>query len=182
MVGGLVAGVLVMAVWGYKLADWGESLVGRFSPSWAKKLADLGRSFVGGLRSVGSLGRAVQITLWSAACWGVFIFYTQFILRAYGLEVSLAGSAFLLGVAGMGVSIPSAPGSVGTLEYAYVLGLRWLGVGDDNVRASFALTYHAIEWVTTCSIGLFCLGQLGLSFAQLSAMAGKGGTDGDGTS
>jgi uncharacterized protein (TIRG00374 family) len=173
MVGVLIAGVLVLAVWGEQLADWGERIVGRVSPSWAKKIADLGRSFVRGLRSVGSLNRAVRITFWAAVSWGLFMAYAHFILRAYGLNVGPAGVAFLLGLAGMGVAIPSAPGSVGTLEYAYIFGLGLLKVGDENTRASFALTYHVLEWVTTLILGLFCLGQLGLSLRQVTAMAGQ---------
>jgi uncharacterized protein (TIRG00374 family) len=182
MVGGLVGGVLAVALWGERLAGWGERVMGRISPSWGTRLADLGRSFVRGLRSAGSVRRILRVLFGSAASWALIVAYAWFVLRAYGLRVAPAGVSFLLGVAGVGVSIPSAPGSVGTLEYAHVLGLRWLGVGDDNVRASFALTYHAIEWVTTCSIGLFCLGQLGLSFAQLSAMARKGRPGSDGAS
>jgi uncharacterized membrane protein YbhN (UPF0104 family) len=73
-------------------------------------------------------------------------------------------------MAGLGVSIPSAPGNVGTLEYAYILALRLLGIGDENTRASFALTYHVLEWTTTCSIGLLCLGQMGVSLGQLSTL------------
>jgi hypothetical protein len=56
------------------------------------------------------------------------------------------------------------------LEYAYILGLGLLGVGDENTRASFALTYHVLEWVTTLLLGLFCLGQLGLSLRQVTAL------------
>ena len=176
MVGGLIVGVLVLAVWGEHLADWGERLVRPVSPSWAKKLTDLGRSFVSGLRSVGSVSRAVRITLWAAASWGLFMAYAHFLLRAYGLSVSPAGVAFLLGLAGMGVAIPSAPGSVGTLEYAYIFGLGMLNVGDESTRATFALTYHVLEWVTTLILGLFSLGQLGLSLGQVTAMAGSNGS------
>ena len=179
MVGGLIGGVIVLAVWGEPLADWGERLVGRVSPSWAKKLADLGRSFVLGLRSVGSLSRAARITFWSAASWGLFMAYVHFILRAYDLNVGLAGVAFLLGLAGMGVAIPSAPGSVGTLEYAYIFGLGLLNVGDENTRASFALTYHVLEWVTTLILGLFCLGQMGLSLRQVTSMVAQKRTKND---
>lgn len=173
MVGGLIVGVVLLAVWGEHLAGWGERLMRPVSPSWAKKLADLGRSFVSGLRSVGSVSRAARITFWTAASWGLFMAYAHFLLRAYGLSVSPAGVAFLLGVAGMGVAIPSAPGSVGTLEYAYIFGLGVLNVGDENLRAAFALTYHVLEWVTTLILGLFCLGQLGLSLGQVTAMAGQ---------
>jgi uncharacterized protein (TIRG00374 family) len=171
MVGALLAGILGLAFWGGQLSDLVEKVVGHFSPAWGVRLADAGRSFVQGIRSVGNVGRIARVAFWSAASWALFMLYAYFVLRAYGLHTTLAGLAFLLGMAGLGVSIPSAPGSVGTLEYAYILALQLLGVGDDNTRASFALTYHVLEWVTTCSIGLFCLGQMGLSLGQLSALA-----------
>jgi uncharacterized protein (TIRG00374 family) len=170
MVAGLVVGVVLLGVWGAQLSDWVGRLVGRVSPRWGKQLADLGRSFVQGLRAVGSVGRALWIAVWSVLVWGLFVAYAYCVLRAYGLHIALAGAAFLLGVAGLGVSIPSAPGSVGTLEGAYILALQLLRIGDENSRASFALTYHVVEWVTTCTVGFLCLGRLGLSLGQLSQM------------
>lgn len=173
LVGVLALGLLILALWGEPLSDLLERVVGRLSPSWGRRLADLARSFVQGLRSIGSVVRALRVAFWSAASWGLFMAYAYFVLMAFGLSISLAGAAFLLGLAGLGVSIPSAPGSVGTLEYAYILGLQLLGIGDDTTRASFALTYHVLEWVTTCVLGLVCLGQLGLSLGQVSTMAAE---------
>ena len=173
LVGGLVTGLAALAVWGDWLSDLAARLVGRVSQERGERLAGMGHSYVAGLRSIGSLSRALQIALWSLGAWALFAGYAAFVLRAYGLRISLPGALFLLGVGGMGVSIPSAPGNVGTLEGAYMLALQLLGVGDSNARASFALTYHVLEWVTTCSIGFVCLGQLGLSVGQLSRM-GRG--------
>jgi uncharacterized membrane protein YbhN (UPF0104 family) len=119
--------------------------------------------------------------VWSVLVWGLFIAYAYWILRAYELHITLAGAAFLLGVAGLGVSIPSAPGSVGTLEGAYILALQLLRIGDENSRASFALTYHVVEWVTTCTVGFLCLGRLGLSLGQLSQMTTRLEQTPDGT-
>jgi uncharacterized membrane protein YbhN (UPF0104 family) len=116
------------------------------------------------------VGRALWIAVWSVLVWGLFVAYAYWVLRAFELHITLAGAAFLLGVAGLGVSIPSAPGSVGTLEGAYILALQLLRIGDENSRASFALTYHVVEWVTTCTVGFLCLGRLGLSLGQLSQM------------
>lgn len=167
-VGGLVTGVVVLAVWGMRLSDLLERMVSRVSPKWGKRLADLGRSFVQGLRSIGSVKRALWIAGWSVVVWVLFIVYAYLILRAYDLRVTLAGVAFLLGVVGLGVSIPSAPGNVGTLEGACILALQLLGIGDENLRASFALTYHIVEWITTAALGFVSLSQLGLSLGQLA--------------
>jgi uncharacterized membrane protein YbhN (UPF0104 family) len=172
-VAGLVGGVVVLGVWGAPLSDLLESVVGRVSPTWGSRLADVGRSFVQGLRSVGSVDRALAVAGWSLAVWGTFIAYAYWILRAYGMHISLAGGAFMLGVAGLGVSLPSAPGNVGVLEGANVLALGLLGIGNEDSRAAFALTYHVVEWVTTVVAGLLCLGKLGLSVRQLSQMPGQ---------
>jgi uncharacterized protein (TIRG00374 family) len=179
MVGVLVAGIVVVALWGGPLCDLVEKIVGRFSPVWGKRLADIGRSFVEGLRSVGNVGRAMRVAFWTAVSWGLFMAYAFLVLRAYHMDITVPGLAFLFGVLGLGLSIPSAPGSVGTVEYAMITALQLLGVGDENTRASFALTYHVLEWVTTCSIGLVCLGQLGLSLGQLSTLASNRHPEGD---
>jgi uncharacterized protein (TIRG00374 family) len=176
----LVIGLASLALWGDRLVDFSARQVARLSPVWAGRLAGLGHSFVQGLRSIGSARRAIEIGLWSLGAWLLFAGYAAFVLGAYGLRTSLPGVLFLLGVGGMGVSIPSAPGNVGTLEGAYMLALQLLGVGDSSARASFALTYHVLEWVTTCTIGLLSLGQLGLSLGELSRM-GRGLEPQDGT-
>lgn len=173
MVGGLVVALIVLAVWGERLSALTARLVGRVSPRWGKRLAEMGRSFVAGLRSIGNVGRALEIALWSLGAWALFASNARLVLAAFQMQTSLPKVLFLLGVGGLGVSFPSAPGNVGTLEGSMVLALGLLGVGDRSGRASFALTYHAIEWVTTCSIGLLCLGQLGWSMGQLSQV-GRG--------
>ena len=175
LVGGVVIGLAVLATWGKRLSALAGRLIGRASPEWGERAAEMGQSFVAGLRSIGSVGRAAEIALWSLAAWGLFAGYAAAVLGAYGLRTSLPGVLFVLGVGGMGVSIPSAPGNVGTLEGAYVLALGLLGVGDRSSQVSFALTYHVVEWVTTCAIGLLCLGQLGLSVGQLSEVASRAG-------
>jgi len=172
-VAGIVAGVVVLAVWGNWFSDLLERIVGRFSPKWGTRLADMARAFVRGLRSVGSVVRALQVGASSVAAWGLFMAYAALVLRAFGLAITLPGAAFLLGVGGLGVSIPSAPGNVGTLEGAYIAALTLLGIGSNDSRATFALTYHLVEWVTTCAIGLLCLGGLGLSLGELTKMTGR---------
>lgn len=179
LVAALVGGLVLLAVRGEWLIGWFERAVGRLSPAWAERLAQLGRSFVQGLRAVHSVGQALWLVLGTAVLWGLVMGYALFILRAYDLPVSLAGAAFMLGMAGMGVAIPSGPGSVGTLEGAYMLALQLLGVGTLTSRASFALTYHVLEWVTTLLIGLFCLARLGLSLGQLSRLAERGQPTGE---
>ncbi len=168
MVGGLAGGVLVIALWGDRLTGVAARWVGRVSPAWGEKIAGLGGAFVRGVRAVGSVKRAATVTGWTLFSWGLFLVYVYWVLRAYGLQIDAAGVAFLLGFSGLAVAIPSAPGSVGTMEYAYMLGLSLLGVGVEETRLGFALTYHMMEWVTTLALGLFCLGQLGLSLRQVS--------------
>ncbi|MBN1641975.1 MAG: flippase-like domain-containing protein [Anaerolineae bacterium] len=178
LVAGLVAFLVALALWGEQLSDRGASVVARFRPEWGRRVGSLGRSFVLGLRAVGTPGRAARTMFWSLGVWGLFVAYAALVMRAYGLRTTLFGALFLLGMGGLGVSIPSAPGNVGTLEGAYVLALQLLSVGDPSSRVSFALTYHVVEWVTTGAIGLLCLGSLGLSFRQISRIAQQGGAGG----
>ncbi len=170
-VGGVIAGVLTMALWGERLIDRGERLIAHFSPTWAGRLSAPARLFVRGLRVAGRPRQFFGLAIWTMVVWGTFMGYGGFILRALGMSISLAGLAFLFGVAGLGIAIPSAPGSVGTLEYAYVFGLDMLQLGDSSTRISFALIYHALEWATTLGLGLICLGQLGMSLGQISRAA-----------
>ena len=63
---------------------------------------------------------------------------------------------FLQGVSGLGVSIPSSPGSIGVYEATMVFGLSAFGI-DESTAFAFGLLHHFLSIVPVMIIGLISL-------------------------
>ncbi len=96
-----------------------------------------------------------------------------FVLRAYGIPLSLwAGIAAAL-ILRLGTLIPSAPGNVGTWQLVCVLALSLLGV--DKQRASaFSLVAFVILTVPLWAIGWSALTRTGLSLGSALRLVRSG--------
>ncbi len=66
------------------------------------------------------------------------------------------GPWFSLAAGTLATTIPSAPGHVGTFDWFAAQGLEAYGTSAE-VAIAFALTVHAVLWVSTTAAGLFCL-------------------------
>ena len=66
------------------------------------------------------------------------------------------GPWFSLAAGTLATTIPSAPGHVGTFDWFAALGLEAYGASAE-VAIAFALTVHAVLWVSSTVAGLFCL-------------------------
>lgn len=98
-----------------------------------------------------------------------------FVLRAYGIPLSLwAGLAAAL-ILRLGTVIPSAPGNVGTWQLVCVLALTLLGV-DKQRAAAFSLVAFVILTVPLWAIGWSALTRSGLSLGSALRLgrAGRG--------
>ena len=66
------------------------------------------------------------------------------------------GPWFSLAAGTLATAIPSAPGHVGTFDWFAAQGLEAYGASAE-VAIAFALTVHAVLWVSSTAAGLFCL-------------------------
>ena len=66
------------------------------------------------------------------------------------------GPWFSLAAGALATALPSAPGHVGTFDWFAAQGLEAYGAPSPRAVA-FALTVHAVLWVSSTAAGLFCL-------------------------
>ncbi len=77
----------------------------------------------------------------------------------------------MLVVTAIGIMVPAAPGYVGTLNIACVVGLALFGVG--NIPASaYSWFYFLSQWLPITSVGLWFLHREGLSLRSLGQAQG----------
>ena len=71
-----------------------------------------------------------------------------------------------------GITLPSSPGFVGTIEYCFVLGLKAYGVSA-GTALSVALYYHALTWTSVTIAGAFFLRRYGVGWRSLGRAASQ---------
>lgn len=69
----------------------------------------------------------------------------------------------------IGIALPSAPAALGVFEGAIVGAFALLGV-QSSTSLAFAITMHALQFVTTAVLGLIGLAQDGRSLSQLGRL------------
>lgn len=154
------------------------SLVERFAPRLARvleqKLLDMIRGFAV-LRDVANL---TKFCLWTAVYWSANGLAVWVLARAFGLELSIVGGFAVMGLVGVGISLPNSPGLVGQYQWFTLLGLSlYLGHGvmDDGtpLHASafaYSIVQHLLQVIWYVGMGALGLASPWVSFADLRAM------------
>jgi hypothetical protein len=80
--------------------------------------------------------------------------------------VPILASFFLLSVCALGVTLPSAPGYVGTIQYCFVLALGVFGIQREPALAASVYSLF-LGHVPVTLVGFYYLGRLGLMLGSL---------------
>lgn len=123
-----------------------------------------------GLRSLRAGPHLVSLLGWTLMIWVLNAGAVWAALRSGGLALPLSASLTVLAFAGVGVSIPSAPGYVGTLQFFIVQALAIFGVtGAEAVSVSFL--YHAAGYIPITLLGGILLMTQGVSLWEATREA-----------
>jgi uncharacterized protein (TIRG00374 family) len=117
--GSLSLGMVAFYFWRAPLVRLLEQVVGRVSPRLATRMADAATSVAGGLRFLRDGSSAALFALLTALYWALNAFGIWLLLWACGIPSPLMGQAVvILGVLGLGLVVPNAPGFFGTFQIA----------------------------------------------------------------
>ncbi|HLG18188.1 MAG TPA: lysylphosphatidylglycerol synthase transmembrane domain-containing protein, partial [Bdellovibrionota bacterium] len=92
------------------------------------RLVHAAHNFLDGLRSLPDLKSLCWIFFESVWVWGVMVAGFWFVLRAFSLDLPWAAPFSILGILAVGITLPNAPGFVGTYQLFVVSGLALYGV------------------------------------------------------
>jgi hypothetical protein len=145
--------------------------LGRVGPErrwagWAQQLlrwADHFLDGLGALREPRLWLRAVAIGLLAWTC-SAFEYYWVF--RAFDLPLGIGAAYFAVAAVGLSTAIPSAPGYVGTFEFAGVTVLTALGAEAGQAFSTVVLI-HLMLILPVSVAGLLCAWRAGLSLGKL---------------
>lgn len=125
-----------------------------------QKLLSFAKKLGAGFSAIRSPGRVAALIGLSTCIWMTDVLSAVVQARAFGLELSfLKACGLLVGIA-TGVSIPAAPGFVGTYEFFGKGALTMMGVPPDSALA-FVVYLHFVQLVTVAALGIPCLFFLG---------------------
>jgi glycosyltransferase 2 family protein len=122
---------------------------------FVSRISKLIHSFSEGLLILKSSRDIAWASFYSFVLWGVYVGGIYLLFRAFNLKLSVAAAIFVQGILAFGVTLPSAPGYVGTFHLACSLGLIYLGV-----PTPYAQSYSIILWC----INIFPALLLGFAF------------------
>jgi len=106
---------------------------------------------------------AFSIVIWVTE--GTFLYL---ISRAFVIPLTYAGAYFLLFALGLSVTLPQAPGFVGTFELFGVTALSLLGIPKSQ-GLPVVLAVHGIQFIFIAILGCLALWKEGLSFQNLTS-------------
>ncbi len=126
-------------------------LVGRW-PSLQRRALTAFDTFVHGLDGIRTPSHVVPLIGWTVLVWLAPAFAAWTVLMALDLQLPLAAPWSVLAFVGLGVSIPSAPGYIGTFHFFAKTALALFGVSD-AAGVGYALLFHASQILPVTLIG-----------------------------
>lgn len=144
--------------------------LGRISPRAGDALSRLMESFSMGVAPVRQIRDVIEISVYTALLW--ITTAAGVILIAEGFKLGLPWEAawLILVALAFGVSVPSAPGFVGTFHYSAMVCLLLYGVPRPEAL-SYAILLHATNILPVLFLGLTLLWGEGLTLGGLARMS-----------
>jgi uncharacterized protein (TIRG00374 family) len=165
------------------------SLLPRIAPRIAMSIERKVLDMIRGFAALKDLKQLTLFLVWSVIYWTANGFGVWILAKAFGLPLSLTGGFAVMGLVGVGISLPNSPGLVGQFQWFTLLGLSLYlpGVMDktSELHASalaYAITQHLLQVAWYVGMGALGLASPWVSLHDLRASrkhAGTG-TTGDG--
>ncbi|MFH0765271.1 MAG: lysylphosphatidylglycerol synthase transmembrane domain-containing protein [Calditrichota bacterium] len=160
------------------LAGWTGRLIRLLPERWGNRLEGVFLRFVQGFAVLKSSRHYFSITIETIILWSIYTTQVFLALTAFGFtenckliaEAPVFASLILVIFSAVGLSIPSAPGGVGTFHAAMVLALSMLGMEDTDLAVGFAVILHATTIGFYALGGLIAMGRESLHFSEINRM------------
>jgi len=136
------------------------------------KIRDLIDSFFTGLAAMRNKKNLTIATLLSIPIWTTYAFGTYAALKGCNIAVPFSASWVVLAFVGIGVSLPSAPGFIGTFQFFTVAALALFSV-DQQTAFGYSLLHHLSQFIPVTLFGWILLVKEQMSLGDLAAVSSK---------
>ena len=173
---GLVAAIVVVAIWQERPLLAVIRPLARFAPVTEERLEEVARNAVVGLAGLRQPRIAGVAFGWTVLSWLLLAASNAALLAGFdtGLSTSdtLAAGLLVVVATNLAMILPSSPAALGVFEAATVVALKAFGV-DDSLALSYALVLHALNLIPYLVVGPLVLrGSLRRTAAATAADVG----------
>jgi len=140
--------------------------LGRLPENWSRVLHRHVESFIAGLEVLKDGSKILMVILYSFFLWSVLAATPYLLFYGFHLPLSFWTAVFIEVVLVFGVTLPSAPGFIGTFHWICAAALIFLGI-EANLAKGFALILWLCGFVPVTALGLMLLWIEGLSLQVL---------------
>jgi uncharacterized membrane protein YbhN (UPF0104 family) len=154
--GSLSLGMVAFYLWQAPLVRLIELVIGRVSPRLAQRVATLAVSLAGGLRFLRDRSAAAWFGLLTLVYWVASAGSIWFLLWACGVQGVTPGQAMvILGVMGLGLVVPNAPGFFGTFQIsAYSAMVLFYPLAEvTRAGSAFVFVLYVVQIVSILVLG-----------------------------
>jgi hypothetical protein len=111
---------------------------------------------------------ALGLLGWACQAWML-----RLIESAYQITLPWPDTLFVLVAINLAISLPSAPGNLGTFEFAAILAYSFVGI-DKATGLGIGLFFHFLQVIPVTLIGLFYYWRWGIRFKDMERVAEDG--------
>ena len=129
---------------------------------------------VDGLASMRGWRHMLPALLWSFVVWTIQSLSFWIGFRAFGIDLPFAAAVVTNAAIAVAVTLPAAPGYLGTFQIGATLALVEIyGIGDEQALG-FALGWHLVNFFPITLAGLWYTRRLGISLREFRSRGGEG--------
>lgn len=166
----LFGGAFVAVIAWLRMEERGVALLMRVlspvSPRFAETVAAMADRFTIGLAALRTGEDFLAVSLLSVLHWVTNALVMAFTIRAFGFDVPFIGAVLLMAVLGLGTTVPSAPGALGTYQWLTLQVLALFGIAQsDALGFSFVLQFS--QTATIALVGGLAMVWEGTSLARI---------------
>ncbi|MCI0436834.1 MAG: flippase-like domain-containing protein, partial [Gemmatimonadetes bacterium] len=140
-------------------------------PGFREKFLRQLRAGTAGLSSIGRPELFLAIFLLSLLHWSIVTACIALSIVAAGIPISLAAAVSVLVLSVVGLTLPAAPGHVGTIQLAFTVALGQFGVAHADAFAA-AVIYNFFVATTGLALGLPGLRAVGTELYRILGVGG----------
>jgi len=137
-------------------------------PSWNARVKHLGTHFIHSTSGITQPRYVIEAMVFSILIWIMEGTYLYLMSQALMVPIKYGEAFFLLFALGLSVTLPQAPGYVGTFEFFGVSALALLGISKSQ-GLPLILAIHGTQFTFITILGVIGLWREGLSFHQLTS-------------
>jgi hypothetical protein len=135
--------------------------------TWKGKIQHLVTHFIHSTSSITRPRFVAEAMAYSLVIWVLEGTFLYLVSSAFSVNLKYAEAFFLLFALGLSVTLPQAPGYVGTFELFGVTALSLLGI-PKNQGLPVILALHGLQFAFIAVLGSVALGKEGVSFSQMT--------------